>query len=111
MAGDATVRRPQVRPENIGGWPDLFDTLDVILDKNNDVAVIPLWSERENHGVLVTSIENSTDALKAALAIEKLRQRFPEPRRKKEKMLIEECIALFKRFDFKRSYQIAQQEF
>jgi hypothetical protein len=84
---------------------------NIFLDKKNDVTIIPLWSEEEKQGVLVTSAEKSTDALKAALTIEKLRQHYPEPRGKKEKILIEECIASFKRFDFKRSYQIAQQAF
>ncbi|MGD9073731.1 MAG: hypothetical protein PVJ69_00845 [Desulfobacteraceae bacterium] len=84
---------------------------NIFIDKEGNVAIIPLWSESGNQGVLVTTPEKSADALKAALMIEKLRERFPKSKGEKEKLLIEDCIATFKRFDFKRSYQIAQQAF
>ena len=84
---------------------------NVFIDIKSNVAIIPLWSEGKNQSVLITSTEKSSDALKAALMIEKLRQRVSGSRGKKEKMLIEDCIAAFKRFDFKRSCQIAQQAF
>lgn len=82
---------------------------NVFIDKHNNVAIIPVWSQGENQGVLVTTPKKSTDALKATLMIQKLWLRFPEPKGGKEKQLLEECVASFKRFDFKRSYQIAQQ--
>jgi hypothetical protein len=84
---------------------------NIFLDETSNLAIIPLWSEDDNLGVLVTSIEKSTDALKAALAIDKLREQFPEPKDQKIKTLIEECIARFKQFEFKRCYQMAQQAF
>ena len=84
---------------------------NIFTDKESNVAIIPLWSEGGNQGVLVTATEKGSEALKAALMIQKLRQSFPEPRGGKEKTIIKECIASFKRFDFKRSYQIAEQAF
>jgi hypothetical protein len=83
----------------------------IFKDNENNIAVIPLWSETGNQGVLVTSKEKSADALKAALMIEKLKQRLPDLKDEREKRMIEECIASFMRFDFKRSYEIAQQAF
>lgn len=84
---------------------------NVFIDKNNNIAIIPLWSRGENQGVLVTTPEKSKDAVKAALMIRKLWNRFPEPRQGKERQLMEECVASFKRFNFRRSCQIAQQAF
>lgn len=84
---------------------------NLFVDETSNVAIIPLWSEEENLGVLVTSIEKSNDALKAALAIETLRGHFAKPKGKKAEALVEECIATFKRFEFKKSYQMAQQAF
>jgi len=46
---------------------------NIFIDKEINVAIIPLWSEKGHQGVLVTSTEKSSDALKAALTIEKLR--------------------------------------
>jgi M6 family metalloprotease-like protein len=79
------------------------------LDKGDNVAIIPLWAEGESLGVLVTSPEKSGDALKAALMIQKLKERYPEPRKNEENQIIEESIASFKRFDFKACHQLAQK--
>jgi hypothetical protein len=35
------------------------------VDKGEQVAIIPLWMEGENQGVLITTPEKSNDALKA----------------------------------------------
>ena len=78
------------------------------IDKENKVAIIPLWSEKGNMGVLVTTPEKSSDALKAALMVRELFQRFPEPRNEKEGKFIEECILSFKKFEFKTCCQIAE---
>ena len=78
------------------------------IDKENNVAIIPLWSEKGNNGVLVTTPEKSSDALKAASMIRELFQRFPEPRNEKEGKFIEECILSFKKFEFKTCCQIAE---
>jgi len=82
---------------------------NAFIDKEHNVAIIPLWSEKGNRGVLVTTPEKSSDALKAALMIQELFQRFPEPRGEKEGKFIEECILSFKRFEFKTCCQIAEQ--
>ena len=82
---------------------------NVFIDKKNNVAIIPLWSEKGNQGVLVTTPEKSPDALQTALLIDELLQRFPEPRGEKERGFIEECVASFKRADFRACWQIAQQ--
>jgi hypothetical protein len=82
---------------------------NTFIDKEHNVAIIPLWSEKGNRGVLVTTPEKSSDALKAALMIRELFQRFPEPRSEKEGKFIEECILSFKRFEFKTCCQIAEQ--
>jgi hypothetical protein len=82
---------------------------NAFIDKEHNVAIIPLWSDKGTQGVLITTAEKSSDGLKAALMIQKLLQRFPEPRGEKEAKFIEECIFSFKRFEFKTCYQIAQQ--
>jgi hypothetical protein len=82
---------------------------NAFIDKKINVAIIPLWSEKGNQGVLVTTPERSSDALKAALMIRELFQRFPEPRGKKEGKFIEECVESFKRSDFRTCYQTAQE--
>lgn len=56
---------------------------NIFIDKEATVVIIPLWAEGENLGVLITSPEKSNDALKAALVIQKLKNRYPEPRGKK----------------------------
>ncbi len=84
---------------------------NAFIDKKSNVAIIPLWSEKGNQGVLVTTPEKSSDALKAASVIEEFLQRFPEPRGKKEGKILEECLESFKRADYGTCYQIARQSF
>jgi hypothetical protein len=81
------------------------------LDRENGVAVLPLWTQGENLGALVTTPEKSQDALRATAMILKLWEKFPEPRTGKIKKISEECVAAFKAFDFKKSVQIAKQAF
>jgi hypothetical protein len=81
------------------------------LDRENGVAVLPLWIQGENLGALVTTPEKSQDALRATAMILKLWEKFPEPRTGKIKKISEECVASFKAFDFKKSVQIAKQAF
>lgn len=80
---------------------------NLFIDKENEVAIIPLWAEGDSLGVLVTTPEKSSDALKAASMVQRLLQRFPQPREKEKNAVIEECIASFRRFDFKNCYQLA----
>jgi hypothetical protein len=44
------------------------------VDKENNVAVIPLWGQGENQGVLVTTAPKGQEALQATLMIQKLLQ-------------------------------------
>ena len=81
---------------------------NLFVDKENNVAIIPLWAQGENQGVLITTAKKSQEALQATLMIQKLWQRYPDPRSGKEKQRVEECLEAFKRFDFQKSYQIAK---
>jgi hypothetical protein len=82
---------------------------NLFLDKENNVAVVPLWEQGENLGVMVTTAEKGRDAVKAAQMILQLWQKYPEPRDQKVKPIVEECLAAFKSFDFQKSYQIARK--
>jgi hypothetical protein len=81
---------------------------NAFIDKENHIAIIPLWSDKGNQGVLITTPEKISHALKAALMIQKLFQRFPEPRGEEEGKAIEACIVSFKRSDFRKCCEIAQ---
>ncbi len=113
MEGSGTVKVMDADPDSpyfshatfkLGG-----NNRNSFIDRKNNVAIIPLWSEKGNRGALVTTPEKSSDALKAALMIRELFQRFPEPRGEKERKFIEECILSFKKFEFKACCQIAGQ--
>jgi len=82
---------------------------NVFLDNKNNVAIIPLWPDNGRQGVLITTPEKSSKALKAALMIQELIQRFPEPRGKEVEQSIKECIAYFTNSDFKKCCQVAEQ--
>jgi hypothetical protein len=77
------------------------------VDRGANVAILPLWTEGDAQGVLITTPENSSDALKAALAIEELRRRSGLKGGEMSRLL-EDSVACFKRFDFKASHQLAQ---
>ncbi len=78
-------------------------------DKEAKVTIIPLWAEGENLRALITTPEKGADALRAALAIQKLKGSSTRPGGKGENQRIEECIAHFKRLDFKTSYELARE--
>lgn len=77
---------------------------NIYLDETNDIAIIPLWKENDNLGVLITSVEKSTVALKAATSIVELMrsERSPEKFRK-----VRDAVAAFKVYDFEKSCAIA----
>jgi len=60
-------------------------------------------------GVLITTPEKSSEAKIAALMIQKLLSRYPEPRGKKQSQLLEDCLMAFKKFTFKDCMQMAQK--
>jgi len=65
-------------------------------DPGNNIAIIPLWTEKDKLGVLVTSRDKSDIALQTALAIREIQE---QPKRRNERLL-KECIDLFKNLDF-----------
>lgn len=82
---------------------------NLYLDRDYKVAIIPLWSEEGKMGVLITTPEKSSEAKNAALMIQKLLNRYPEPRGKEQAQLLENCLMAFKKFDFKGCIQMAQK--
>jgi len=73
---------------------------NLYLDDECRIAVLPLWSENGEMGVLVTTPEKSAGARDAAMMIQKLLTRYPEPRGEEQKQLIAECITAFKQSAF-----------
>ncbi len=92
--GSAHFRQATFRPDD--GGRNLF--------KQDDVAVIPLWKEGNQLGVIVTTPGKSAEALKAAQAVAAL-----EKRRGSQDSLTGEAKAAFMAFDFKRCVEIAQR--
>ena len=113
MEGSGTVKVMDADPDSPHFSHATFrldkDKRNSFIDKKNNVAIIPLWSEKGKKGVLITTPVKYSDALKAALMMQELLKRFPEPRDEKEEILVEECIVSFKRFNFTTCYQISQQ--
>jgi M6 family metalloprotease-like protein len=81
---------------------------NLFVDKENNLAIIPLWPQGENLGVLVTTASKSQEALQAALMIRQLGQGGPDYGSGKAKQQIEEALEAFRRFDFRKSYEIAK---
>ena len=73
---------------------------NLFLDRDNDIAVIPLWLEGEKLGVLVTNREKSDDALKAAIGIHGILEHYLDPKNVKKNSLLKKCIESFKNLDF-----------
>lgn len=80
---------------------------NVFVDKRNNVAIIPLWRQKENLGVLITTPDHSEAAIKAAQAIQALiDQNLGTSDNEKETVILEATTA-FKSKDFEKSYAIA----
>ncbi|MEA3358627.1 MAG: hypothetical protein U9R17_04365 [Thermodesulfobacteriota bacterium] len=113
MEGSGTVKVMDADPDSRHFSHATFrldkNKRNYFIDKKNNVAIIPLWSEKGKKGVLITTPVKGPDALKAALMIQKLIKRFPEPRGENKRKLVEESISFFKRADFKTCCQISQQ--
>lgn len=77
------------------------------VDARSGVAVIPLWKEKEELGVLITTPSQSDEALRAAQAIGRLLAR-PDVREGTTARALGEAQAAFRRFEFSRSYDIAR---
>lgn len=99
--GDPRFGRATYRLEENGR--NLFE------DKENGVAVIPLWSEGERLGVLVTTTVNSGVALLAARKIQRMMSRVSGHAGSPRTMLIERCTAAFKNHDFAGALKFAEK--
>lgn len=85
------------------------NTLSGLFQRNN-IAIIPLWKEQGNLGVLITTLDQSDAALKGAQAIQALIvQNSGDTDAKKESVILE-AITAFKSKDFVKSYAIAKGE-
>jgi len=78
------------------------------VDARNGVAVIPLWKENAEVGVLITTPNESEAALRAAQGIGKLLAR-PDAQSGETAEALGEALAAFREFDFARSYRIARE--
>ena len=85
------------------------DNRNLYLDKNHKIAILPLWSENEKMGVLITTPDKSSAARNAAMMIRKLLTRYPEPRGTEQKQIVERCMAAFKKFAFDDCEQKARK--
>ncbi len=71
------------------------------VDRKNGVAIVPLWQDGENLGVLVTTPEQCDQAVKAAGAIGELL------RQGKTGGSLKEAMAAFRAFDFSKASALA----
>lgn len=74
------------------------------LFRKNNIAIIPLWKEGDNLGVLVTTPEQSAAAIKAAQAIQAL---LYQNSGAGDEKLISEAIKIFREKSFEKSLAIA----
>lgn len=77
------------------------------LFQRNNIAIIPLWKEKDNLGVLITTPDNSEAAIKAGRAIQALIDQNLRTSDSENKTIILEAIAAFKNKDFEKCYTIA----
>ncbi len=82
---------------------------DSYLDKRNGVAIIPLWKEKDEVGVLITTPDESERAIKAARAIHKSIELAARSDAGGTGESLKEAIASFKRFDFTGSYDMCRK--
>lgn len=80
---------------------------NAFFDKPNNVAVIPLWRQNENLGVLVTTPDQSEKAIKAGRAIQALIDQNLATSDTERGSVIRRAITAFKSKDFEKSHAIA----
>lgn len=73
---------------------------NLFYDRENDISVMPLWTEEGKLGVLVTTPDKSDTALKAAIEIQEILEQNRESKNMKRDSLVKECIKSFKSYDF-----------
>lgn len=77
------------------------------LFRKNNIAVIPLWKEGDNLGVLVTTPEQSASVIKAAQSIQALMQQKNIASGNETNAIITEAVIAFRNKDFAKSFAIA----
>lgn len=80
---------------------------NIFIDKRNNIAIIPLWKEKDNLGVLITTRDHSEAAIKAARAIQTLVDQNLSTSDNEKNTVMLEAIAAFKNKDFDKSVAIA----
>ncbi|MDI6755880.1 MAG: hypothetical protein QME78_15975 [Thermodesulfobacteriota bacterium] len=83
-----------------------YPNRNLFVDEENNIAVIPLWSEEEKQGVLVTTAQKRSEALAAALALQKIQQNRLQIN--EQKQLLERYHESFKEFEFTNCSRIAK---
>jgi len=84
-----------------------IDNVSSARSQKINIAIIPLWKEKDNLGVLVTTPDHSKTAIKAGRAIQTLIDKNSGTSDSKEKNVISEAIAAFKNKDFEKNHAIA----
>jgi M6 family metalloprotease-like protein len=77
---------------------------DAFVDEGNRLAVIPLWEEEGNLGVLITTPDKKAKAQEAARAISRLIVHGGQEN------LVRDCQEAFRAYDFKKVLQLASEQ-
>jgi hypothetical protein len=77
------------------------------LFKKNNIAVVPLWRQKDDVGVLVTTPDRAEAVIKAAKAIQKLIDKAPGASVDQKKTVMNEAVKAFKSMDYEKSYAVA----
>jgi hypothetical protein len=80
---------------------------ELFVDRQNNVAIVPIWSQGETLGVLVTTAVKGADALQATQMIQKLWHQ--RAHKSEKKQIVDDCISAYRQYDFKRSGELARQ--
>ena len=99
--GDTRFQRPAYRLEE--GRKNLFE------DRKDNVAVIPLWTEGDRTGVLVTTPDKSREALDAAMKIKRSMTRSPKRPAGAKGARLEQALLAFKNLDFQTATRLAAE--
>jgi hypothetical protein len=83
-----------------------YPNRNLFVDEENNIAVIPLWSEEGKQGVLVTTAQKRSEALAVALALQKIQQNRLQIN--EQKQLLERYHESFKEFEFTNCSRIAK---
>ena len=109
VEGSGTVTVMNANPDALNFSEATFklgrDNRNMFLDRDNDIAIVPLWTEGDKLGVLVTNKEKSDTALKAAIGIQDLMEQYQDAANVRKQSLLKECIESFKNLEFISCYE------